>query len=178
MKRWMLLGPLVLFLGVAGLLYRGLYLDPSELPSALIGKPFPEFSLPAVQDGKPLTRADLLGKPALVNVWGTWCVACRVEHPVLTKLAQQGVVIYGVNYKDVNAEAQKWLKNFHDPYQLNINDEAGSLGLNLGVYGAPETFLIDGKGVIRYKHVGVIDETVWRQKLAGQYQALVDEGSE
>lgn len=178
MKRWMLLGPLVLFLGMAGLLYRGLYLDPSELPSALIGKPFPEFSLPAVQDGKPLTRADLLGKPALVNVWGTWCVACRVEHPVLTKLAQQGVVIYGVNYKDVNAEAQKWLKNFHDPYQLNINDEAGSLGLNLGVYGAPETFLIDGKGVIRYKHVGVIDETVWRQKLAGQYQALVDEGSE
>ncbi len=178
MKRWMLLGPLVLFLGMAGLLYRGLYLDPSELPSALIGKPFPEFSLPAVQDGKPLTRADLLGKPALVNVWGTWCVACRVEHPVLTKLAQQGVVIYGVNYKDVNAEAQKWLKDFHDPYQLNINDEAGSLGLNLGVYGAPETFLIDGKGVIRYKHVGVIDEAVWRQKLAGQYQALVDEGSE
>lgn len=178
MKRWMLLGPLVLFLGMAGLLYRGLYLDPSELPSALIGKPFPEFSLPAVQDGKPLTRADLLGKSALVNVWGTWCVACRVEHPVLTKLAQQGVVIYGVNYKDVNAEAQKWLKDFHDPYQLNINDEAGSLGLNLGVYGAPETFLIDGKGVIRYKHVGVIDETVWREKLAGQYQALVDEGSE
>jgi cytochrome c biogenesis protein CcmG/thiol:disulfide interchange protein DsbE len=178
MKRWMLLGPLVLFLGMAGLLYRGLYLDPSELPSALIGKPFPEFSLPAVQDGKPLTRADLLGKPALVNVWGTWCVACRVEHPVLTKLAQQGVVIYGVNYKDVNVEAQKWLKDFHDPYQLNINDEAGSLGLNLGVYGAPETFLIDAKGVIRYKHVGVIDEAVWRQKLAGQYQALVDEGSE
>jgi cytochrome c biogenesis protein CcmG/thiol:disulfide interchange protein DsbE len=169
MKRWMLLLPLVLFLGMAGLLYRGLYLDPSELPSALIGKAFPEFSLPAVQDSNPLTRADLLGKPALVNVWGTWCVACRVEHPVLTKLAQQGVVIYGVNYKDVNAYAQKWLKEFHDPYQLNINDEAGSPGLNLGVYGAPETFLIDAKGVIRYKHVGVIDETVWREKLAGQY---------
>ncbi|TDV48224.1 cytochrome c biogenesis protein CcmG/thiol:disulfide interchange protein DsbE [Pseudomonas graminis] len=178
MKRWMLLIPLVLFLGMAGLLYRGLYLDPSELPSALIGKPFPEFNLPAVQDGKPLTRADLLGKPALVNVWGTWCVACRDEHPVLTRLAQQGVVIYGVNYKDVNADAQKWLKEFHDPYQLNINDEAGSLGLNLGVYGAPETFLIDAKGVIRYKHVGVIDETVWREKLAGQYQALVDEGKQ
>jgi cytochrome c biogenesis protein CcmG/thiol:disulfide interchange protein DsbE len=172
----MLLAPLVLFLGMAALLYRGLYLDPSELPSALIGKPFPEFSLPAVQGGAPLTRANLLGKPALVNVWGTWCVACRVEHPVLTKLAQQGVVIYGVNYKDINADALKWLKEFHDPYQLNINDEAGSLGLNLGVYGAPETFLIDATGVIRYKHVGVIDETVWREKLAGQYQALVDEG--
>lgn len=174
----MLLAPLVLFLGMAALLYRGLYLDPSELPSALIGKPFPEFSLPAVQDGKPLTRNDLLGKPALVNVWGTWCVACRVEHPVLIKLAEQGVVIYGVNYKDVNADAVKWLSEFHDPYQLNINDEAGSLGLNLGVYGAPETFLIDAKGVIRYKHVGVIDQTVWREKLAGQYQALVDEARE
>jgi cytochrome c biogenesis protein CcmG/thiol:disulfide interchange protein DsbE len=172
----MLLAPLVLFLGMAALLYRGLYLDPSELPSALIGKPFPEFSLPAVQDGKPLTRNDLLGKPALVNVWGTWCVACRVEHPVLTKLAEQGVVIYGVNYKDVNADAVKWLSEFHDPYQLNINDEAGSLGLNLGVYGAPETFLIDARGVIRYKHVGVIDQTVWREKLAGQYQALIEEG--
>lgn len=176
MRRWMLLAPLVLFLAMAALLYRGLYLDPSELPSALIGKPFPAFSLPAVQDGKPLTRNDLLGKPALVNVWGTWCVACRVEHPVLTKLAEQGVVIYGVNYKDVNADAVKWLSEFHDPYQLNINDEAGSLGLNLGVYGAPETFLIDARGVIRYKHVGVIDQTVWREKLAGQYQALVEEG--
>jgi cytochrome c biogenesis protein CcmG/thiol:disulfide interchange protein DsbE len=176
MRRWMLLAPLVLFLAMAALLYRGLYLDPSELPSALIGKPFPAFSLPAVQDGKPLTRNDLLGKPALVNVWGTWCVACRVEHPVLTKLAEQGVVIYGVNYKDVNADAVKWLSEFHDPYQLNINDEAGSLGLNLGVYGAPETFLIDARGVIRYKHVGVIDQTVWREKLAGQYQALIEEG--
>lgn len=176
MRRWMLLAPLVLFLAMAALLYRGLYLDPSELPSALIGKPFPAFSLPAVQDGKPLTRNDLLGKPALVNVWGTWCVACRVEHPVLTKLAEQGVVIYGVNYKDVNADAVNWLSEFHDPYQLNINDEAGSLGLNLGVYGAPETFLIDARGVIRYKHVGVIDQTVWREKLAAQYQALVEEG--
>jgi cytochrome c biogenesis protein CcmG/thiol:disulfide interchange protein DsbE len=178
MKRWVLLIPLVLFLGMAAFLYRGLYLDPSELPSALIDKPFPEFSLPSVQDGKPLTRASLVGKPALVNVWGTWCIACRVEHPVLTKLAQQGVVIYGVNYKDVNADALKWLKDFHDPYQLNINDEAGSLGLNLGVYGAPETFLIDRKGIIRYKHVGVIDETVWREKLAGLYQGLVDEGKQ
>ncbi|MFJ3485878.1 DsbE family thiol:disulfide interchange protein [Pseudomonas sp. NPDC090202] len=178
MKRWVLVIPLVLFLGLAAFLYKGLYMDPSELPSALIDKPFPEFSLPAVQGDKPLTRADLLGKPALVNVWGTWCIACRVEHPVLTKLAQQGVVIYGVNYKDVNADALKWLQDFHDPYQLNIRDEAGSLGLNLGVYGAPETFLIDRKGIIRYKHVGVIDETVWREKLAGLYQGLVDEGKQ
>jgi cytochrome c biogenesis protein CcmG/thiol:disulfide interchange protein DsbE len=178
MRRWLLLIPLALFLGMAAFLYRGLYLDPAELPSALIGKPFPEFALPSVQGDKALTRADLLGKPALVNVWGTWCIACRVEHPVLNKLAQQGVVIYGINYKDVNADALKWLSEFHNPYQMNIRDEAGSLGLNLGVYGAPETFLIDRKGIIRYKHVGVIDETVWRDKLAGQYQGLVDEGKE
>jgi cytochrome c biogenesis protein CcmG/thiol:disulfide interchange protein DsbE len=175
MKRWILLVPLLLFLGMAGFLYRGLYLDPAELPSAMIGKQFPAFSLPSVQGGKLLTQADLLGKPALVNVWGTWCISCRVEHPVLTRLAQQGVVIYGINYKDVNVDALKWLKDFQNPYQININDEAGGLGLNLGVYGAPETFLIDSKGVIRYKHVGVIDDVVWREQLAGLYQGLVDE---
>jgi cytochrome c biogenesis protein CcmG/thiol:disulfide interchange protein DsbE len=175
MKRWILLLPLVIFLMVAVFLYRGLYLDPAELPSALIDKPFPEFSLPQVQSDKRLSRADLLGKPALVNVWGTWCIACRVEHPVLNKLAQQGVVIYGINYKDVNADALKWLQEFHNPYQMNIRDDEGSLGLNLGVYGAPETFLIDSKGIIRHKYVGVIDETVWREQLAGLYQGLVDE---
>ena len=178
MKRWILLLPLAMFLGVAVFLYRGLYLDPAELPSALIDKPFPEFSLPDVQSDKLITRADLLGKPALVKVWGTWCVACRVEHPVLNKLAQQGVVIYGINYKDVNADALKWLKDFHNPYQLNIRDDEGSLGLNLGVYGAPETFLIDSKGIIRHKFVGVVDETVWREQLAGLYQGLVDEAKQ
>lgn len=175
MKRLLLLLPLVLFLGVAVFLYRGLWLDPSELPSALIGKPFPAFSLPAVQGEKTLSEADLKGKPALVNVWATWCVACRVEHPVLNKLAKLGVSIYGVNYKDDNADAQKWLVEFHDPYQLNINDARGTLGLDLGVYGAPETFLIDKNGIIRHKFVGVIDERVWREKLAPLYQELVDE---
>ena len=175
MRRWLMLIPLAIFLAMAGFLYKGLYLDPTELPSAMIGKPFPAFSLPSVDGGPPLTEADLKGKPALVNVWATWCISCRVEHPVLTKLAAQGVVIHGVNYKDVNADAQKWLKEFHNPYQLDINDEAGSLGLNLGEYGAPETFLIDSQGIIRHKFVGVIDETVWREQLAGKYQALVDE---
>lgn len=176
MKRLMLLLPLALFLGMAVFLYRGLFLDPTELPSALIGKPFPEFSLPVVdQPGKTLSRADLLGKPALVNVWATWCISCRVEHPVLNQLAQLGVNIYGVNYKDDNAAAQKWLQEFHNPYHLNISDAQGSLGLDLGVYGAPETFLIDAKGIIRHKFVGVIDQTVWREKLAPLYQGLVDE---
>jgi len=167
--------PLAVFLLVAVFLYRGLFLDPTELPSAMIGKPFPAFALKTVQDGKPLTQADLIGKPALVNVWATWCPSCKVEHPYLNKLAEQGVVIHGVNYKDDNAAAIKWLAEFHNPYQLNISDDQGSLGLNLGVYGAPETFLVDAKGIIRYKHVGVVDATVWREQLAPLYQGLVDE---
>ncbi|UXY51011.1 DsbE family thiol:disulfide interchange protein [Pseudomonas tohonis] len=178
MKRLILLLPLVIFLGVAVFLYRGLFLDPAELPSALIGKPFPAFSLPSVDGSRPLSEADLKGKPALVNVWGTWCISCRVEHPVLNKLSQMGVVIHGVNYKDDNAAALKWLKEFHNPYQLDIRDEKGSLGLDLGVYGAPETFLIDKDGIIRHKFVGVIDEVVWREQLAPLYQALVDEAGQ
>ncbi|WP_137888088.1 DsbE family thiol:disulfide interchange protein [Pseudomonas sp. 2FE] len=178
MKRAILLLPLAVFLIGAVFLYRGLFLDPSELPSALIGKPVPAFSLPAVEGEQTLTQADLLGKPALLNVWATWCVACRVEHPVLNKLAERGVRIYGVNYKDDNAAALKWLKEFHNPYQLNIRDEQGSLGLNLGVYGAPETFLIDSQGIIRHKFVGVIDERVWREQLAPLYQGLVDEAGQ
>ncbi|WP_079201441.1 DsbE family thiol:disulfide interchange protein [Pseudomonas sp. CC6-YY-74] len=175
MKRLILLLPLAVFLAVALFLYRGLFLNPSELPSALIGKPFPGFSLPAVEGGEAISQDDLKGKPALVNVWATWCVSCRVEHPVLNKLAQLGVTIHGVNYKDENAAAQKWLAEFHDPYQLNIDDAHGSLGLDLGVYGAPETFLIDKDGIIRHKFVGVIDERVWREQLAPLYQTLVDE---
>ena len=176
MRRLVLLVPLALFLGIALFLYRGLFLDPSELPSALIGKPFPAFALPSViEPGKTITQADLLGKPALVNVWATWCPSCRAEHPVLNKLAASGVNIYGVNYKDQREPAQKWLRELHNPYQLNIEDAAGSLGLDLGVYGAPETFFIDAKGIIRHKYVGVIDEQVWSSTLAPIYQQLVDE---
>ncbi|MFZ6046373.1 DsbE family thiol:disulfide interchange protein [Pseudomonas sp. CR3202] len=174
MKRLILVLPLLGFLAIAVFLYRGLFLDPAELPSALIGKPFPAFALPNVSGERTLTEADLKGKPALVNVWGTWCVSCRVEHPVLNKLAQMGVTIHGVNYKDDNAAALKWLNEFHNPYQLDIRDEQGTLGVDLGVYGAPETFLIDKDGIIRHKFVGVIDETVWREQLAPLYQALLD----
>jgi cytochrome c biogenesis protein CcmG/thiol:disulfide interchange protein DsbE len=175
MKRVLMLLPLVLFLAVALFLYRGLYLNPTELPSALIDKPFPVFSLPAVSGGQVITQADLQGQPALVNVWATWCPSCRAEHPFLTELRAQGVRIIGVNYKDDNAAAQKWLVDLHDPYQLNIDDAKGSLGMDLGVSGAPETFLVDKHGIIRHKYVGVIDAQVWREKLAGRYQGLVDE---
>lgn len=175
MKRAILLLPLALFLVLAVFLYRGLFLDPAELPSALIGKPFPAFALPSLHEPqRTLTAADLKGKPALVNVWATWCPTCKAEHEMLNRLAGQGVNIVGVNYKDDSAAARKWLEDFLDPYQLNIEDKAGSLGLNLGVYGAPETFLIDRDGIIRHKYVGAIDERVWREQLAPLYQQLVD----
>lgn len=176
MKRLMLLLPLGLFLSLVVLLYRGLFLDPTRLPSALIGKPFPNFALPVLDEtSRMLTRDDLKGKPALVNVWATWCLSCRQEHPVLTKLANQGVVIYGVNYKDDRKAAQDWLRTLHNPYRHNIEDAAGTLGLDLGVYGAPETFFIDAQGIIRDKYVGVIDQSVWEEKLAPIYNNLLKE---
>ncbi|KTS92917.1 thiol:disulfide interchange protein [Pseudomonas oryzihabitans] len=172
-RRLLLCLPLLAFLVLAGFLYRGLYRDPQVLPSALVGQPFPAFSLPSVLDERLFSRQDLLGRPALVNVWGTWCVACREEHPVLNRLKAQGVVIHGVNYKDDNASARRWLAEFHDPYQLDIRDDEGRLGLDLGVYGAPETFLIDAQGIVRYRHVGVVDQRVWDEELGPRYRALV-----
>ncbi|BDX19407.1 MAG: DsbE family thiol:disulfide interchange protein [Pseudomonadales bacterium] len=180
MRRLLLIVPLLLFLVLAGFFLQSLMTKEEgvtelELPSPLLNKPFPTFDLPSVIDGEPrITQADLKG-PALVNIWATWCVACRVEHPVLNRLAAEGVVIYGVNYKDTNADAIKWLKDFHNPYQLNISDADGRLGLDLGVYGAPETYLIDANGVIRHKFIGVIDDRVWDTDLGARYQALVEE---
>jgi cytochrome c biogenesis protein CcmG/thiol:disulfide interchange protein DsbE len=178
MKRPLLLLPLAVFMLIAGLLYRGMFLDPSSMPSALIGKPFPPFALPDLEEpSSTLTRDNIKGRPALVNIWATWCSSCRREHPVLTKLADQGVVIFGVNYKDDRAEARHWLSTLNSPYLLNIEDAAGTLGVDLGVYGAPETFFIDAHGVIRYKYVGIIDEDVWREKLAPVYDKLLREAA-
>lgn len=178
MRRLLLVLPLALFLAIAAMLYRGLFLDPATLPSALIGKPFPAFALPALDDpSRMLTREDIKGRPALVNVWATWCPSCRQEHPVLTSLAGQGVLIYGVNYKDSRDAAQRWLRTLHNPYRLNIEDAAGTLGVDLGVYGAPETFFIDARGIIRDKYVGIIDRDVWRDKLAPIYDKLLREAA-
>lgn len=163
-RRLLLFIPLVLAVGLGLFLWKGLSLDPQEMPSAMIDKPFPEFSIASLQDPeKTLTREDLLGRPALVNVWGTWCPACKVEHPELINIAEQGVTIIGVNYKDERASAKNWLEQLGDPYVFNIYDEDGRLGLNLGVYGAPETYVIDADGVIKYRHAGPIDQQVWQQ---------------
>jgi cytochrome c biogenesis protein CcmG/thiol:disulfide interchange protein DsbE len=154
-----------LFLVLSGFLLRGLQLDPQALPSALIDRPLPEFSLPSLGEARSLTRDTVTGEVALFNVWATWCVSCRVEHPFLTRLADEGVPIYGINYKDDDDAALKWLVELGDPYRANIVDSEGSLGLDLGVYGAPETYVVDSEGVIRYRHVGVVDERVWAQVL-------------
>ena len=165
-QRLKLFIPLFIFIGLGLLLWKGLSLDPNAMPSALKDKQVPVFELAALKsDATRYTEQDFRGQATLLNVWATWCVACRVEHPYLLQLAEQGVRIAGLNYKDNNTSAIKWLAKLGDPYVFNIADTEGRLGLDLGVFGAPETYLIDKQGVIRLKHVGVIDENVWQKKL-------------
>lgn len=176
-RRLKLFIPLGLFALLAVLLYRGLDLDPQALPSALIDQPFPDFQLATLEDGSTVTRDAVIGQPALFNVWATWCVACRVEHPYLARLAEEeGVLIYGINYKDEDAAARDWLQALGNPYRRNIVDDQGTLGLDLGVYGAPETYFVDGAGVVRYRHVGVIDERIWQTRLAPLYREMLTAG--
>jgi cytochrome c biogenesis protein CcmG/thiol:disulfide interchange protein DsbE len=166
--------PLAAFVVIAGLLYAGFSLnDPHVLPSALIGKPFPAFDLPALGDGaQRYTAADVRG-PALVNVWATWCPTCRAEHAELLRIHQEtGLPIIGVNYKDDAAQARDWLERLGNPYAFNVVDSTGALGVDLGVYGAPETFLVDASGTIVYKRVGDVNRTVWEHEIKPQVDAL------
>lgn len=171
MRRVKLFLPLALFAALGVLLFRGLSLDPQALPSALLGDPLPDFRLEELHTRVPMTPQDVVGEPALLNVWATWCYACRVEHPYLLELAAQGVRIIGLNYKDESDKALEWLENLGDPYTLTLADVDGTLGLDLGVYGAPETYVIDANGVVRYRHVGVVDERVWQNTLAPYFAA-------
>ena len=165
--------PLAAFLILLLLLWRGLGNDPTLLPSALINRPLPSFRAATLADPQRIvTSEDLKGDIALLNVWATWCPTCQAEHATLKALAGQGVVIYGVNYKDDRDRALQWLQQLGNPYRFNINDEAGQLGIDLGVYGAPETFLLDAHGVIRYRHVGALDEQVWREDFLPRIQAI------
>lgn len=168
--------PLVIFIVLAGFFWRGLSLDPNAMPSALIDKPFPVFILSKLGDEETqLNRGDLMGNVSLVNVWATWCAACKFEHPVLNALAEQGVNIVGINYKDNSPAALKWLDELGNPYSFNIVDTAGSLGLDLGVFGAPETYLVDKAGVIRHKHVGIVDMQVWETTLKPLYEQFANQ---
>jgi len=140
--------------------------DPSMLPSALIGKPLPEFNLTTLDNpNSVITSLELNNKAALLNVWATWCVSCRVEHAYLNTLAEKGITIFGLNYKDDQQKANQWLARLGNPYQLNLFDVNGKLGLNMGVYGAPETYVLDANGIVRYRHVGVVDEKVWQSRI-------------
>ena len=148
--------PLAIFLILVVFLFRGLSLDPKRVPSPLVGKPMPEFSLPRLKDpAATLSDSDLKGKVSVLNIWATWCVSCRAEHEVLLQLASTGVVdIYGLNYKDERTAAQQWLQQLGDPYVANAFDADGRAGIDWGVYGAPETFIMDKQGMVRHKHIG------------------------
>ena len=164
LRQWWPLGiflVMVVFLGV------GLKLDPREVPSPLIGKPAPDFSAPSlIAPERILRKEDMLGKVWMLNVWASWCVACRAEHPVIVEYVRSGgVPVYGLNYKDKREDGLRWLKQFGNPYIDTVFDNDGRIGINYGVYGVPETFVIDRAGVIRYKHIGPITPEALRDKI-------------
>jgi cytochrome c biogenesis protein CcmG/thiol:disulfide interchange protein DsbE len=160
MMRYML--PLGIFIVLVVFLAIGLNLNPREVPSPLVGKPAPAFELPQLHAPEAkFAPKDMQGKVWLLNVWASWCVSCRQEHPILVELAKSGIVpIYGLNYKDPRDDALKWLKQFGDPYVLSIADVEGRVGIDYGVYGVPETYVIDKAGVIRYKQIGPVTQDV------------------
>jgi cytochrome c biogenesis protein CcmG, thiol:disulfide interchange protein DsbE len=170
--------PLIVFIGLAALLYAGVRMnsgrDTSAIPSPLIGKPAPDFALPAFgAPGRTVTQKDLRGKPYLINVWGSWCPNCRVEHPVVSALARTGTLrIVGYNYKDTPEESARWLQQFGNPYELIVVDEDGRDALDWGIYGAPESFIVDAAGIVRWKQVGPIDETIVREQIEPLVKAM------
>ena len=144
------------FIALVLLLAVGLRLNPREVPSPLIGKPAPAFELPLLtQADKQFSEKTMLGKVWIMNVWASWCPPCLVEHPVVTQMARSGIApVIGLNYKDTREDALPWLKRNGDPFQLVAFDGNGRIGIDYGVYGVPETYVIDAKGIIRYKHIG------------------------
>lgn len=173
MKKAVLFVPLAIFLILVGFLAAGFKLDdPHRLPSAMIDQPIAPFRLSELKDpNREITNADLSGEVTLLNVWATWCANCLVEHPELMRISEQeNVRMIGVNYNDDRKKALAWLERHDSPYAFSIMDDEGKLGINLGVYGAPETYVLDKDGVIRYRHVGVVSREVWEKDL----EPLVD----
>jgi cytochrome c biogenesis protein CcmG, thiol:disulfide interchange protein DsbE len=167
--RWRhLLLPLVLFLGVAAILAVGLRRGPGELPSPLVGKAAPPFSAArlGIPDA-PFAPRDMAGKVWLLNVWASWCASCRIEHPLLMRLAAAGrVPIVGLDYKDLDQAGMQWLRTQGNPYLLSIVDRDGRIGMDYGVYGVPETFVIDARGVIRMRHAGPLTQDIVERRIA------------
>ena len=171
--------PLALFIVLAVFLAIGLTRDPHELKSVLINKPAPEFRVPQLKaSDKMISTEDMRGKVWLLNVWASWCVACREEHPWLIKYAESGVVpIYGLNYKDRREDALATLEELGDPYTVSAVDLDGRVGIDFGVYGAPETYVIDQGGTIRFKYVGPMMPGVWKEKILPVVQELNRQGT-
>ena len=174
MMRFML--PLVAFLVLAGFLYVDLGLNPHVVPSPLIGKPAPAFTLPQLHEpNKQFSTQEMKGKVWLLNVWSSWCVSCREEHPVLVDLSRQNIVpVYGLDYKDKREDGEAWLERGGNPYVLSISDIEGRVGIDYGVYGVPETYVIDKQGIIQYKEIGPVTPQKLKDKilpLVAQLQA-------
>ena len=166
--------PFVIFAILLGFLVVGLGLKPREIPSPLINKPAPAFSLPLLDaPDQRLSAQDMRGKVWILNVWASWCVACRIEHPLLVEFSKTGVVpIYGLNYKDKREDAIGWLRKFGNPYTRSLSDTAGLVGIDFGVYGVPETFVIDKQGVIRLKQIGPVTPEVLRDEILPMVRKL------
>jgi cytochrome c biogenesis protein CcmG/thiol:disulfide interchange protein DsbE len=174
MRRFLV--PLLLFVVLIGFLAVGLRLNPREVPSPFIGKPAPMFSLSQLHvSEQAFSPADLRGRVWLLNVWASWCVSCRQEHPVLMELARQDVVpIVGLDYKDDREPAKSWLNEHGNPYRLSAWDREGKVGIDYGVYGVPETFVIDKSGIIRMKHIGPVTPAVLSEKIMPLVKELND----
>ncbi len=179
MKKLVLFIPLVLFLVMGVFLYKGLFLNPQKLDSALEGKPVPAFKLQSLESADTyITNEDLKGKVSMLNIWATWCPSCKYEHPFLMRLARKNILpIYGVNYRDDRTLALREFMREGDPYTANIYDKDGRLGLDLGVYGAPESYIVDHKGIVRYRYAGPIDQRVWKETLFPMVQQLQAEAA-
>ena len=170
---WKFIVPFGLFALLGVFLYIGLHRDPSYVPSPLIGKQAPEFTLPSLQDpAYPVSSKDLAGRPWVLNVWGTWCAGCRQEHPVLLQIARStSVPIIGLDWKDDATEAQRWLAELGNPYAAVAFDSEGRVAIDWGVYGAPETFLIGADGKVLYKHIAPMTLEVWAREFEPRIKA-------
>lgn len=171
--------PALVFGALVAFFVVGLERDPSYVPSPLIGKPAPHFELPTLSDAEQLMSLDdLRGRVTLLNVWATWCVGCRQEHALLVEVGESGVVpIYGLDWKDDREAARAWLETLGNPYQATAFDETGRVAIDWGVYGAPETFLLDADTTVLYKHVGPLTRQIWEQEFLPRLQAARGTGS-